>query len=175
MRRSPPARTVNTLLVPFPWNSRNQQVGLAPGLQVNRATHCASATRESATSTPPAMTATARAFIIQCFIITIPDDPIDTSAPAAKPPGAPARLGGRGMPRTTGGCDKVSLRHVSAGSGSPESPRRGRVDDTTFHADCIARLAPMPGGIVATVGTGPSAAAPEPLADLRTRLDRMRD
>ncbi|MGQ3356446.1 MAG: MarR family winged helix-turn-helix transcriptional regulator [Phreatobacter sp.] len=61
-----------------------------------------------------------------------------------------------------------------------DSDGRGRLVEITdagraVHADCIARLAPVLDGLLARIGRAPFAAALAPLAEIRTRLDALRD
>jgi DNA-binding MarR family transcriptional regulator len=61
-----------------------------------------------------------------------------------------------------------------------ESDGRGRLVAITdagraMHADCLQRLGPLLADILAQVGRGPFAAALAPLAEIREKLDRMRD
>jgi len=61
-----------------------------------------------------------------------------------------------------------------------DSDGRGRLVEITdagraVHADCIARLAPVLDDLLARIGRAPFAAALAPLAEIRTRLDALRD
>jgi len=61
-----------------------------------------------------------------------------------------------------------------------ESDGRGRLVEITetgraMHADCLRRLAPLLKDLLGQIGREPFAAALAPLAEIREKLDRMRD